>query len=252
MKNINKKDIFRVFISITIVSVLLLGAVYIVNYEPKREETLIDNQFTSELVSTDPKVSAANFIYANGNIGVITEDVNENTLVNGEAEYKAIQRRYEALELVKTALVPGSPLVNSAQESFIKNLLGKYDTPIFYEIKNVVVSNPENAGKLEVHSETGSTVYDYVEVYASFDSYRVWYQWGRDTDWDGNVLEVENKEHFENIKVSLVKSGDLWFIHDIENAEHKINSRFATWKGVGVESYSENDEIRREILTISQ
>lgn len=247
---LDKKTIKNIVISTFLIVGIIAITIFIMTYEKnelKQEEVIIE--LSSDLVSTDPKVSASNFIIRNGTMGDVENDINGDSLINSEAGLLSVKGRYEALKVLKEAVVPGNLIITGEEDKYIDKLATPDCIPTFHQIRDLKVSEPGKTGKLVVYSDNGNIEYTYTDVYVDFNSAKIWYQWGRDADWDGNVMEIENVEKFENIKVTLVQSGELWFIYNIEDAEKKLNSRFATWNGKTEESYGPEDTFVRTIQT---
>lgn len=226
-----KEDIKKLIIAGLLAVGMLAGAYFIVIYEPEPEMTAIENvDIYSELVSTDPMQSAANFITANGTMGSIENDITQEKMKTNEATYENSHRRLLALSRVTNAVIPGSPLITGREEDNISKFTMDLDSPVLYKVDNVVVSEPSEPQMLTIFSETGPIEYDSVDVTVTFDSTRIHYSRVHDVTYDGTHTQLSIKESFET-KVTLVQVDELWFIYDIENAEELLNERFATWSG---------------------
>lgn len=229
----NKKEIIQVILAGILSLSLMAGAYFLVTYKPTvKMNEVEDLGLTSDLASTDPRETTSRVIRVNGTMGNIEKDITQDSMKTHEATYQNGNRRLVSLARVKKVIVPGSPLINGKEESNAKSYADTLMSPYLYEVSNIKVSEPSNPGKLVVYSETGPVEYESIEVLASFDSKKTSYDCARDTSYDGTHTQIDNIESYENIKVVLVKSGELWFIYDIEDSEYIINERFATWSGI--------------------
>jgi len=241
----DKKGLIQIIISSVIVITLLALAYFIVVYEPPLKMMEIDNiDINSDILSTNPSETAYKFIKANGTMGNVEKDITQETMKTNEAIFENAHRRQIALSKVKDAIIPGSPLIDGKEEGHIKIFASDLDAPYIYEISNMRVSEPSKLERLTVYSEVGPTEYDSTEVFVSFDSTRITYNSAKDTSYDGTHVQISNTENYEEIKVTLVQIGELWFVYDVENAENLINERFATWSGIHPSNidYSKNIE----------
>lgn len=237
----DKEGIKQVVLSIIMVIVLLGGSFIIVKYRPSPNKNKVNIELSSELVSTDAKVSAANFITAAGTMG----DVDRLTIdvIEEEGYGDKIDRRLAALVKVEDAMVPGSPLVDGNEKRVNKNFANEQIYPTFFAIKNVKASEPVNVGKITSFDDSGNVEYDAVEVYIGFDSVMTTFEIPQDGSGDGSIKKVEKSDNFDNVKVTLVKSGELWFIYDVEESETLLNVRLSTWSGLGVNTVKPNGEV---------
>lgn len=226
-RKINVQVIIAIVLSIT----LLAGAVFIVNYKPNKKKSKVNYATDSEIVTTDPVKTATLYIKANGTMGDV-KDVNVETLKTFEAMYQNKSRRINALDKVREATIPGSPLITGQEEDNIKVFINSFDDPRLYNIENIEASDYYNERKLAVYSEAGPIEYNAVDVDVAFDSIVTYFTAPSDTSYDGTFTQMENRETFDTT-VTLVQSGDLWFMYDILNSEYDLNERFATWSGVG-------------------
>ncbi|HHT98335.1 MAG TPA: hypothetical protein GXZ90_10635 [Clostridiales bacterium] len=245
-KGFNFKSVFPIMVSLVLTLIMLFGVYFIVIFKPseKDNETVVKNVISSDIVSTIPEETALRFIKANGTMGNMTTDITQDKMKTGEAISENSARRLLALHKVNEAIIPGSPLISSYEESNIKTFTRDLVSPYIYTIDNIKISEPDNLREIVIYAETGPIEYEALDVYASFDSTRINYTRARDTSYDGTHIQLNNTENFSNVKVVLAKSGDLWFIYDIEDSEYIINERFATWSGIGASSvdYSKNIE----------
>lgn len=228
-----KKTVIQVGIAIALVVGLMITAYIIVSYEP--DIKMIENKphtSDSNIVTNDAQKTAALFVEANGNIGNTEKDITIKTLESGEAIENNSKRRLEAFYAVNRATIPGSPLIKDNQDSYIRKYTSKLNTPYTFKVENVSTSKPSKISKLIINTNSESTEYEAVDVYVSFDSIMTTFVCATDTSYDGTHTQMDNKAHFDKLKVTLVNSGDLWFVYDIENAEKVVNERFATWRGV--------------------
>lgn len=241
----DKKGLIQIIISSVIVITLLTLAYFIVIYEPSLKMMEIDNiDINSDILSTNPSETAYKFIKVNGTMGNVEKDITQETMKTNESIFENAYRRQIALSKVKDAIIPGSPLIDGKEEGYIKIFVSDLDVPYIYEISNVRVSEPSKLEKLTVYSETGPTEYDSTEVLVSFDSTRITYNSAKDTSYDGTHVQISNTENYEEIKVTLVQVGELWFVYDVEDAEKLMSERFATWSGIHPSNidYSKNVE----------
>lgn len=239
------KPIVQIIISIVLVILLILGAYFIVMRKPINNKNQIDNISTnSNIVSTDPKVSAAKFIEANGAMGSVEIDITQDSMKTNEATYMNGTRRLTSLAKVEQAVVPGNKLIIGNERDNLKRFVGNLDYPFLYKIDNISVSEPSNPAKLTVYSESNAIEYQSVKVFVDFESTRIHYTCPKDVTYAGIHTQFSNTEKFKDIEVILVQSGELWFVYDIVNSEQLINERFATWSGAGVSTidYDKNKE----------
>lgn len=250
----NKKEIIQIVFSSAVIISLLAIAYILVVKEPKVNMVeMNDLKLSSEIASTDPMVTASNFIFANGTMGNVETDITQDKIKTNEAIFENEGRRLIALSKVKDALIPGSPLISGDEESHAKVFTRELNYPYIYKVDNVKVSEPGEVSMLKVFSEVGPSEYDSVELIVSFDSTRIHYLRAGDSSYDGTHTEISNVESFSDLKVTLAKSGDLWFVYDIEDAEVIVNERFATWSGVGspTTDYSKDEETGEIKIEIS-
>lgn len=234
----NRKDlIIKGSISILMLGIIIVVTFFIINYDNTTSKEKIDLSLdlNSEIVSTDPKISAANFIKYNGTMGDI-QKVDENYFGPQNLETNA-DRRIASLEKVKDAIIPDSPIISGRELENAKNQL--MDFPVFYTIENVSASEPSEIKPLIIeHDEIGSTQYESVDVLIDFTSIQDTFYWPTDVTGDSIITQERAKDEFKDVKVTLVKSGDSWFIYDVEDIEYKLNVRMSTWSGRGKDDVS--------------
>jgi len=241
----NKKDIIYFVIAILSVSIIGLVSFIILNEDDSVKMNEVEHfEVDSDILSTDPKKTTYNYIKTNGTMGNLEKDVTEEKFKTNEIIFENSSRRLISLEKVKKATIDGSPLITGKEEKNIDEFANSLNFPFFYRVDNFKISEPEEEKKLKVYSENGPSEYDSISLFVSFDSFMIRYMRPTDTSYDGTHTEITNKETFENVKVTLVKSGDLWFVYDIENAEKLINERFSTWNGDSPSTidYSKDEE----------
>ena len=242
----DKKQLIQIIISSLIVIALFALAYFVIIYEPPLKLVEIDNiDINSDILSTDPLETSYKIIKVNGTMGNIEKEITQETMETNEATFENTYRRQLALSKTKVAIIPGSPLINGEEEGYIKIFTSDLDAPYIYEIDNIKLSEPMKYEKLTVYSETGPTEYNSTEVLASFDSTRITYSSAKDSSYDGTYKQIRNTENYENIKITLVQVGELWFIYDVEDAEKIINERFATWSG----TYPSNIDYSKNVET---
>lgn len=243
------KTIYQFALAGLAVGLIVFGSIYIANYnsEDIREE-IVELETDSSIVTSDAQKTASLVVQANGTIGNL-ELVSEENIREFDTTRDNIKVRMDALEKVSKALIPGSPLLSGREESNIKEYSNSSEYPILFKTENVKSGKPTNKRKITSFSESGPTSYDGVDVKVQFDSIMMSFTSPRDTSYDGTYTRIDNKETYD-VTVTLAKSGDLWFVYDIENSENGLAQRFATWSG-NSNSYSDNekDEIVGEITT---
>lgn len=242
----NKKINWQIVIAVLTSIMLFAGAVFIITYKPNKKMITNEYSSTSEIVTTDPIKTAVLYIKANGTIGDHNK-ITDETLNNYDIIIENTQNRIKSLNNVKEATIPGSPLINGSEESNIKKHTNDTQELMFYYIDNIKTSDKYNEGKLSVFTETGPVEYESVNVDVEFDSILKYFTAPSDTSYDGTYSVIENKENFKTV-VTLVKSGDLWFVYDILNSELDMNARFATWSGIN--SFNINFENDKQIDTV--
>lgn len=239
---INKETVIRVLIALGMLGVVIFTTLFFVNYESKVEKVEVDYEMEldSEIVSVDPKVSASNFIRYNGTMGdlsKVSQDYFDNQVVETNPE-----RRMAAFVKVKDAVIPDSPILTGREEEAIERQTS--DFPVFYEADELKVGEPSDVRPLRVEHDTiGPVEYESVEVNIDFTSSQHTFYWPTDTGGDSRLTQKATSEEFEDITVTLVKSGDLWFIYDVENIEYDLNVRMATWSGRGEDTVTVEQEV---------
>lgn len=221
----------------TIAALGLLGlaitvSLIIVNWDPEKKKDVenVGLELSSEIVSTDPKVSATNFIMGNGNIGDVKQ-INEDYFSELQPETNG-DRRQEAYDKIKDAIIPDSPLLSERIQEVIKNDTVEFMN--FYEISDLKVGNPSDPYPLVIsHDTLGNIQYEAVDVLVDFTSFFHGFYWPTDTDGEPVITHKRSSDSFQDVKITLVKSGDLWFIYDVEDSEYLLNARMATWHGRG-------------------
>lgn len=244
MKKTIKENFINILISGAIVLLLVVSAVLIVNYKPKptmKEIKVIETD--SKIVSDDPQTTASLFTKANGTMGSLSEATTES-LKTGELVFNNGERRKSAFIEVSKAIVPGSPLITDLELKNIERHINNIDVAVIFLAENIKVGKPANERRLSVSSEEeGLNEYDAVDVLVSFDSIKTTFMSAKDSSFDGTYTQVDNRETFNEVKITLVRSGELWFVYDIEDAEYLLNERFATWSGIGpITTNFENNE----------
>lgn len=240
----NAETIKRLIFALVIVGALFGTSLFIAKLGGKdtKEAMKVDIQ-DSELVSKDPKESAANFIIANGTIGNF-EEMSDEELVKGIFK-PTFEARAEAFELAKTAIIEDSPIITGTEEEVNYDQDGIF--PMYFSIKNLKVSEPYKESKLKIeHNQVGQVEYDSVRVKVDFDSVQTVLFWPTDASLEA-VLSVEQAtDSFKDVEVELVKVDGLWYIYDVENIEYDLNVRMATWSGRGNYDVSNDVEVVKE------
>lgn len=242
----NKSNVIKMIIAALMLASVMGIALFIVNYEKTTDKESVDLNLSSDIVSTDPKVSAANFITQNGTIGNLSE-VDQAYFDRKFTSETNADRRMASFEKVRDAIVPDSPIITGREEDAIKNQT--VDFPVFYEVRDLKVSEPSNVKPLVIHhNQIGPVEYESVDVYVDFTSAENTFYWPTDASEDNKsiITQMEAVDHFEDVKVTLVKSGDLWFIYDVEDIEYLLNVRMSTWSGRGNNDMSTEQEVINE------
>lgn len=247
-KIVSKDSIIKMVISVAMLLTIVAGIYYFIFRESVETKEEIVIEANSEVLSTDPKKTAANYIAANGNMGDIEEDLSEDKIITGEHLRDNGKRRLNALDKVSPATIPGSNLITGRERNKSIKFTDDSTFPLLYKVDNIYVSEPLNERNVTVSSEVGPVEYEAVDVLVSFDSIRYLLICPTDVSYDGTHELIENKETFSEIKTTLVRSGDFWFMYEIENSEELLNERFATWQGVSNISVDETkDKVVKEI-----
>lgn len=237
----SRKDIIvKGLISLAMFAFVIGATLFIVNYgKSDGKKTVEPLKLSSDIVSTDPKVSAANFIKANGTIGDISK-VNKEYFGLKNTETNAT-RRIEAYKKVRDSIVPDSPIITGKEIENAQNQSS--DFPTFYTIDKMKVGEPSEVTPLTItHDGSGPIEYKSVDVLVDFTSYQDTFYWPTDVTGDSIITQERAKDDFKNVKVTLVQSGNLWFIYNVEDIEYSLNVRMATWSGRGKDDVSPNQE----------
>lgn len=237
----NKTNVIKMIMAILMLALVIGATLFIVNFEKTTDKEIVELDLSSDIVSTDPKVSAANFINHNGTIGDLSEVDQE--YFDNFSEAANDEKRMASFNKVKDAIIPDSPMINGREEDTIKNQTVEF--PIYYEVRDLKVSEPSNVKPLIIHHDgIGPIEYESVDVKVDFTSAESTFYWPTDASGDGMITQMEAVDYFEDVKVTLVKSGDLWFIYDVEDSEYLLNIRMATWSGRGLNDVSTEQEAK--------
>ena len=225
---------------------VIAGVGFLVFYlsgDTKKTYTDVKLNLSSELASDDPAKTAANFIKSNGTMGDISK-VNQEYFnkTNDETNSK---RRGDAYKRTKTVIFPGSPLLDSRVEKTIEN--DNVEFPTFYEITDVKAGNVTtgNSKSLAV-TGAGTKEYESATVLVDFTTSKYTLTWPTDLESESIIKENKTTEDFGNIQVTLVKSEGLWYVYDVTDIEDLLNVRMSTWKGIGVDDVSTDEEVINE------
>lgn len=239
----NKGNIFKLIIAVGMLASIVIIGLYIVNYDKSSKRINYKLDLSSDIVSEDPSISAANFIANNGTMGDLSEITQE--FIDSYNMPTNADRRMAAFQKVKDAIVPDSPLLSGNEEEVIKNQTSEF--PIYYEVRDVKVSGPSAVKPLVIHHNgIGPTKYDSVDVYVDFKSAENVLYWPTDTGGHSIITQMEAVDYFENVKVTLIKSDGLWYIYDVEDSEYKLNARMSTWGGKGKNDVSSEQYVVAE------
>lgn len=246
------KQVIQIAISFMLVLILMIGAYFIVMKKPSNNKITIEDNLNADLsiVSSDPMKTTMKFIEANGTIGNIDTDITQDSMKTDEAIFKNGTRRLNSLNKIEKAVIPGNLLILGNEKDNIKNFVRNLDYPFLYKIDNVEVSKPSEPVNLIVYSEAGATTYESVKLLVDFESTRIHYTSPKDITYAGVHRQFSNVEKYEDIEVILVKSGDLWFIYDIVDAEYKVNERFASWSGAGPSTINYDKNIETDTFVL--
>lgn len=239
----NKDNIIKGLFAIGIVGIIFAVTFLVTNLDfAKKEEFSIETK-KSDLVSKDPKITAANFIVANGTIGNL-EEKTEQQIIGGEINLNP-EMRLEALDIAKTAIINDSPIITGREIEASLRKDGLF--PNFYSIRDLKVSEPYSPKTLVInHDEIGQVEYDSVKVNVDFKSVETTLAWPTDVHLNAKITQKEVVDSFKNIAVELVKDGDLWYVYDVEDMEYALNVRMATWSGQGKYDVSADDAVVKE------
>lgn len=239
MVKLAKKETIQKVVAAGVTLSLAIGAYFVITYEKPMVMDEVIPFSTGQLVnSTDIKATAANFISVNGTMGDM-EDITKDTLWDLSLLRNNTTNRLEAYRAAKRAMEPNSPLIRENTERHIQRHTQDLDFPYVYRVENVKVGNIIEEKRIKIESPNGLIDYDSVRVPISFDSIVTRVTCPMDTSYEGIHTIIENRDSIETEMV-LVKSGDIWVVYDIINAEALANSRFATWSGI--RNYTSNFE----------
>lgn len=233
----NKSNLLKLIMAVGMLAVIITSTLIIAGLKNettggKKSEFVFESN--SDLVSTNPSTTAGNFIQANGTMGNLKE-VNEEFFKTFQSETNA-DKRLKAYNLAKEAIIIDSPLLSSRTEQNISSYMTEF--PEYYEIRDLKVSEPINQSKFKILHDGGEVEYDSVEVLVDFTSAKNTLYWPTDVSGESVITQKEAIDEFKNVKVTLVKSGELWFVYDVEDSEHKLNVRMSTWQGRGKDNFS--------------
>lgn len=241
MKN---KFIMQMIVAVGMLAATVGITMMIVNFDKDGKDKVdVELDLESDIVSTDPKVSASNFIKFNGTMGDISQ-INQEYFSTYQEETNS-DRRMNAYTKVKDAILPDSPLLSGRTLKTIER--DTLDFLVFYEITNMKASNPSKVYPLVVnHDENGEIQYEAVDVFLDFTSSQHTFYWPTDMGSDSIITQMKASDDFSNVKVTLVKSGDLWFVYNVEDSEHLLNVRMSTWQGKGKDTVSTDRDLVNE------
>ena len=225
--------------------IIVMGVIlyFIFSENDKKEEVELSLDLSSEIVSKDPRESAANFIKSAGTIGDY-DGLTDEQISKGEMKSSS-EMREEALDRVEKSIIPDGPLLNGRERDFIKEYNGQF--PVFYQVENIKVGEPYEESTITVnHDGIGTVEYESVKVNVDFKSIETLFSWPTDSSFTPIVSEEMSYDEHEDVVVHLAKSGDLWFIYDIEDSEYELNARLATWSGKGQYSFPYDKELVKE------
>lgn len=239
------KNIIKGLMAIGILLSILVLTFLIFNKDEEISEENWELNLNSDIVSTNPKKSAANFIMQNGTIGDLT-NLKKEDIVHLNFPASSDMRR-SSFDLAKPAIIPGSPLIDGNEEETIANDLAQF--PVYYSIENLKVDEPAPIYKLPLnHNGIGLVEHDAVKVNVSFDSIQTTFYWPTDFGSDGIITKEVALDSFEEISVTMVNSGGKWFIYDVEDSEYTLNVRMSTWSGRGNYDVSVEQEVVEEYI----
>lgn len=241
---LQKGNIIKAVLSLGLLALVFTITFLIVGFnKEEKQEVEVDMKMSSSIVSTNPRQSAANFITFNGTMGDLTK-VNQSYFSKIQEETNG-DRRSSALNKVKSSIVDGSPLLSERTEEHIKERLDTFF--IFYKVSNVKTSEPSEMSKISIsHNAIGEREYEAVEVQVDFTSSMHGFYWPTDMGGDSIIKERKSSEKFEDIKVTLIKNDGEWYIYDVEDSEYLLNSRMATWQGIGENTAVVDPEVINE------
>lgn len=226
-----------------IIIVMFVILFFIFNENDKKESVELNLDLDSEIVSKDPRESAARFIKSAGTIGNY-EELTDEQVSAGDMKNSS-EMREEALDRVESSVIPDGPLLSGRERDFIKEINGQF--PVFYQIEDIKVGEPYEESTVTVnHDGVGSVEYESIKVDVDFKSIEILFSWPTDASYTPIISEEMSYDEHENIVVHLAKSGDLWFIYDIEDSEYELNARLATWSGKGQYNFPYDKELVKE------
>ena len=225
---------------------VIAGVGFLVFYlsgDTKKEYTDVKLNLSSELASEDPAETAANFIKSNGTMGDISK-INQEYFNKTNDETNS-DRRGEAYKRTKSVIFPGSPLLDSRIEKVIEN--DNVEFPTFYEVTDIKAGNvvTVNSKSLAV-TGAGTKEYETVTVLVDFTTSKYTLTWPTDLESESIIKENKTTEDFKNIQVTLVKSEGLWYVYDVADIEDVLNVRMSTWKGLGIDDVTSEEELINE------
>lgn len=226
----DKNNIVKGILAFGIVAIIALVTFFILNLESNEKQEFKTVPKKSDLVSKDPKISAVNFITANGTIGNI-EEKTESQIINGEINLTP-EMRFIALDIAKTAIIDDSPIITGTEVE--ASLLRDGLFPNYYSIRDLKAGEPYGDKTITInHDQIGPVEYPSVKVDLDFKTVETTLTWPTDVHLSSKITQQEVVDLFENVTVELVKDGDYWYIYDVEDMEYELNVRMATWSGRG-------------------
>lgn len=226
---------------IIVIMGIILYVIFSENDEKEEVELSVD--LNSEIASEDPRESAANFIKSAGTIGDY-EGLTDEQVSKGEMKSSS-EMREEALDRVEDVIIPDGPLLSGRERDFIREDNSQF--PVFYQVEDVKVGEPYEESTITVnHDGVGAVEYDSIKVDVDFKSIETLFSWPTDASFTPIVSEEMSYDEHENVVVHLAKSGDLWFIYDVEDSEYELNARLATWSGKGQYSFPYEKKLVKE------
>lgn len=250
MDRIKNNNILVVILSILIVVLLFGGSYYFVtrDYSKEKTKTIKIDGSNSSIVGTDPQEVAVKFIKRNGTMGSL-DDVTVESLKSNQAVFNNNKRRHEALDELEKAVVPGSIITLRDVRKHIETYSRNLTFPVMYSVENIKGSKPRNERKVSIRNDEISGNFEGVDILVQFDSIKTIFTAPTDTSYNGTHTRYDNKENLEVI-VTLVKSGDLWFVYELGDSEYNINDRFATWRGIGPSTIDPNKSVEIDTIKI--
>lgn len=236
-------NIKNALIAILIMSIIGVVIYFMFSEKETKQEIELKLDLNSDIVSKEPRESAANFITAAGTIGDY-ESLTEKKISRGLFKTNS-EMREESFNKAKDSIIPDGPLLTGREIDFIREDNAQF--PLFYRIEDLKVGKPYDEGTMTVnHDGIGAVEYETVKVNVDFKSIETAFYWSTDVSLDGYVSEEESSDNHENVVVVLAKSGDLWFIYDVEDSEYELNARLATWSGKGQYDFPYEKKVIKE------